>query len=68
MALKFLKIFISSAIASLFITAVFYILSVSKSVVSEAYTSTDTVLGSVFIFLLGLIIGLSVWPKILERR
>ena len=67
MAVKFIHTFVFSSISALVVGALFYVLSTGRSAVSEAYTTTDTNLGSIFIFLLALIIGLSVWPRILEK-
>jgi hypothetical protein len=33
-----------------------------------AYTVNDTYLGTVFVLLLALIIGLAVWPRVLEKK
>ncbi|MBE0523175.1 MAG: hypothetical protein IBX40_02395 [Methanosarcinales archaeon] len=67
MAVKFMHTFVTSSLSALVVGVLFYVLSTGRSAVSEAYTTTDTNLGSVFIFLLALIIGLSVWPRILEK-
>jgi hypothetical protein len=67
LAVKFTHTFVISSLSALVIGALFYVLSTGRSVVSEAYTTTDTNLGSVFIFILALIIGLSLWPRILEK-
>ena len=67
MALKFMHTFVFSSISALVVGALFYVLSTGRSAVSEAYTTTDTNIGTVFVFLLALIIGLSVWPRILEK-
>ena len=67
MAVKFMPTFVTSSLSALVVGVLFYVLSTGRSAVSEAYTTTDTNLGSVFIFLLALIIGLSVWPRILEK-
>ena len=48
--------------------ALFYMLSEGKSAGSAVYTVNDTYLGSVFVFGLELIIGLAVWPGVLEKR
>jgi uncharacterized MnhB-related membrane protein len=68
MAIKFSHTLIFSTATGLAVGALFYILSAGKSAISEAYTVTDTNLGSAFVFLLTLIIGLSLWPRMLERR
>lgn len=68
MAIKFSHTLIFSTATGLVVGALFYILSAGQSAISEAYTVTDTNLGSVFVFLLTLIIGLSLWPRMLERR
>jgi len=67
LALKFMHTFVFSSISALVVGALFYVLSTGRSAVSEAYTTTDTNIGTVFVFLLALIIGLSVWPRILEK-
>jgi len=44
------------------------VLSAGKSAALAAYTVNDTYLGTVFVLLLALIIGLAVWPRVLEKR
>ncbi|TFH46346.1 MAG: hypothetical protein E4G94_02600 [ANME-2 cluster archaeon] len=68
MAVKFLHTFLFSTVSSLVIGAIFYVLSINRSAISQAYTVTDTNLGTVFVFLLAMLIGLSLWPRILEKR
>ena len=48
--------------------ALFYLLSAGKSAASAAYTGNDTYLGTVFVFVLALIIGLALWLGVLEKR
>ena len=67
MTVKFKHTFMYSTITAAVVGALFYSLSLGRSAVSEAYTVTDTNLGTVFVFLLALIIGLSLWPKVLDR-
>jgi hypothetical protein len=57
-----------STITAIVAAALFYALSSGKMAVSEAYTLNDTYLGSVFVLLLVLIIGLAVWPRVLEKK
>jgi len=68
MVVKFAHTFMFSMITAAVAGAVFYVLSSGRMVVLEAYTVTDTYLGSVFVLLLALIIGLAVWPKVLEKK
>jgi len=68
MAVKFAYTFMYSTITAAVAGAVFYVLSSGRMVVSEAYTVNDTYLGSVFVLLLALIIGLAVWPRVLEKK
>lgn len=68
MAVKFLHTFLFSTVSSLVIGAIFYVLSINRSAVPQVYTMTDTNLGTVFVFLLAMLIGLSLWPRILEKR
>jgi len=44
------------------------VLSAEMSTASAAYTVNDTYLGTVFVFVLALIIGLAVWPRVLEKK
>lgn len=67
MAVQFAKTFGFSAVTALAVGALFYVLSAGKSAVSVAYTVNDTYLGTVFVFVLALIIGLAVWPRVLEK-
>jgi len=68
MAVKFAYTFMYSTITAAVAGAVFYVLSSGRMRVSEAYTMNDTYLGSVFVLLLALIIGLAVWPGVLEKK
>ena len=45
MAVKFLHTFLFSTVSSLVIGAIFYVLSINRSAISQAYTVTDTNLG-----------------------
>ena len=67
MTVKFKHTFMYSTVTAAVVGALFYMLSLGRSAVSEAYTVTDTNLGTVFVFLLALIIGLSLWSKLLDR-
>ncbi len=68
MAVKFAHTFMYSTITAAVAGTVFYVLSSGRMAVSEAYTVNDTYLGSVFVLLLALIIGLAVWPRVLEKK
>ena len=68
MAVKFFHIFIVSATSALVLSILFYIMSAAREAVFKSYTATDTYLGSVFVFLMVFIIGLSLWPGILEKK
>ncbi|KAF5410693.1 MAG: hypothetical protein C5S43_04370 [Candidatus Methanocomedens sp.] len=68
MVVKFSHTFIYSTITAVVAGAVFYVLSSGRMAVSEAYTVNDTYLGSVFVLLLTLIIGLAVWPGVLGKK
>jgi lipopolysaccharide export LptBFGC system permease protein LptF len=68
MAVQFAKTFGFSGVTALAVGALFYVLSVGKSAASTAYTVNDTYLGTVFVFVLALIIGLAVWPRVLEKK
>ena len=67
MTVKFKHTFMYSTVTAVVVGVLFYALSLGRSAVSEAYTVTDTNLGTVFVFLLALIIGLALWPKVLDR-
>lgn len=67
MAVKFKHTFMYSTVTAAVVGVLFYVLSLERGAVSEAYTITDTNLGTVFVFLLALIIGLALWPKALDR-
>ena len=67
MTVKFKHTFMYSTVTAAVVGALFYALSLGRSAVAEAYTVTDTNLGTVFVFLLALIIGLALWPKVLDR-
>ena len=68
MAVRFAKTLGFSGVTALGVGALFYVLSAGKSAASAAYTVNDTYLGTVFVFLLALIIGLAVWPGVLEKN
>ena len=68
MAVQFAKTFGFSGVTALAVGALFYVLSAGKSAASAAYTVNDTYLGTVFVFVLALIIGLAVWPRVLEKK
>ena len=68
MAVKFAHTFMYSTVTAVAVAALFYALSSGRMAVLEAFTVNDTYLGSVFVLLLALIIGLAVWPRVLERK
>ncbi len=68
MAVQFTRTLGFSVVTALAVGALFYVLSVGKSAASAAYTMNDTYLGTVFVFVLALIIGLAVWPRVLEKK
>ncbi len=68
MAVEFARTLGFIRVTSLAVGALFYVLSAGKSAVSAAYTVNDTYLGTVFVFMLALIIGLAVWPGVLEKK
>jgi hypothetical protein len=68
MAVQFAKTLVFSGVTALAVGSLFYVLSAGKSAISAAYTVNDTYLGTVFVILLALIIGLAVWPGVLENR
>ena len=68
MVVQFARTFGLSVVSALVVGALFYMLSAGKSAASAAYTLNDTYLGTVFVLLLALIIGLAVWPRVLEKR
>ena len=67
MAVKFKHTFMYSTVTAAIMGVLFYVLSSRRSAVSEAYAVTDTNLGTVFVFLLALIIGLALWPRFIDR-
>jgi len=67
MAVQFAKTLGFSSATALAMGALFYVLSAGKSTALAAYTVNDTYLGTVFVFVLALIIGLAVWPRVLEK-
>lgn len=68
MAVSFARTLGFSAVSAAAAGALFYVLSAGKGAVSAAYTVNDTYLGTVFVFVLALIIGLAVWPRVLEKK
>jgi lipopolysaccharide export LptBFGC system permease protein LptF len=68
MAVQFAKTLGFSSVTALVVGALFYVLSAGKSAALAAYTVNDTYLGTVFVLLLALIIGLAVWPRVLEEN
>ena len=67
MTVKFVHTFIMSTVQALVFGILFYLLSVRKSATSPVYTVNDTYMGMVFVILLSLIIGLALWPGLLEK-
>ena len=67
MTVKFKHTFMYSTVTAAVVGVLFYVLSTGRSVMFEAYTVTDTNLGTVFVFLLALIIGLALWPRFIDR-
>ena len=68
MVVQFAKTLGFSSVTALAVGALFYVLSTGKSAALPAYTVNDTYLGTVFVLLLALIIGLAVWPRVLEKK
>lgn len=68
MAVSFTRTLGFSSVTALAVGVLFYVLSAGKSAASAAYTVNDTYLGIVFVFVLALIIGLAVWPGLLEKK
>ena len=68
MAVQFAKTLGFSGVTALAVGALFYVLSAGKSAASAVYTVNDTYLGAVFVLMLALIIGLAVWPRVLEKK
>ena len=68
MSVQFARTLGFSSVTALVVGALFYVLSAGKSAALAAYTVNDTYLGTVFVFVLALIIGLAVWPGMLEKR
>jgi lipopolysaccharide export LptBFGC system permease protein LptF len=68
MAVSFTRTLGFSSVTALAVGALFYVLSEGKSAASAEYTVNDTYLGSVFVFVLALVIGLAVWPGLLEKK
>lgn len=68
MTVKFAQTFMYSTVTAMAVAALFYALSSGRMAAVELYTVNDTYLGSVFVLLLALIIGLAVWPRVLEKR
>jgi len=67
MAVQFAKTLGFSGMTALAVGVLFYVLSAGKSAASAAYTLNDTYLGMGFVFVLALVIGLAVWPGVLEK-
>lgn len=68
MEVQFTKTLGFSSVTALAVGVLFYVLSMGKSAASAAYTVDDTYLGTVFVLLMALIIGLAVWPRVLEKK
>jgi lipopolysaccharide export LptBFGC system permease protein LptF len=68
MEVQFTKTLGFSSVTALAVGVLFYVLSAGKSAASAAYTVDDTYLGTVFVLLMALIIGLAVWPRVLEKK
>jgi len=68
MAVRFARTLGFSGMTALAVGVLFYVLSVGKSAASAAYTMNDMYMGTVFVFVLALIIGLAVWPGVLEKK
>jgi len=68
MAVQFAKTLGFSVVTALAVGALFYVLSAGKGAASAAYTVNDTYLGTAFVFVLALVIGMAVWPGVLEEN
>jgi uncharacterized membrane protein len=59
---------IASATASLLIVVLFYIFAIQKVSSSAQYSYTDVYAGMVYVFILSMIVSVSIWPAVFEKR
>ncbi len=59
---------IASLATSIIVVILFYILAVQKMHESEMYTSVDVYGGMVFVFILSMIVSVSIWPGVIDKR
>jgi uncharacterized membrane protein len=59
---------IASATTSLLIVVLFYIFAIQKVSSSAQYSYTDVYAGMVYVFILSMIVSVSIWPAVFEKR
>ena len=59
---------LASAITSIIIVFLFYVLAMQKVRENMMYTTVDVYGGMVFVFILAMIVSASIWPGVIERR
>ncbi|MDW7733614.1 MAG: hypothetical protein SCH66_14445 [Methanolobus sp.] len=61
---------IASIVSSLAVSGVFILLALLKNSGSSTllYTQVDIMAGTVFVFILGIIVSASIWPGVVEKR
>ncbi len=59
---------IASLVTSLLVVVLFYILAMQKVQENMMYTTVDVYGGTVFVFILSMIVTASIWPGVIEKR
>lgn len=58
----------ASTITSMVIVILFYIFAIRKIGVSAQYNYTDVYGGIIYVFILSMIVSVSIWPGVIEKR
>ncbi len=59
---------IASTVTSILIVVLFYIFAIRKVGPSTQYSYTDVYAGMVYVFILSMIVSVSIWPGLIEKR
>ncbi len=60
----------ASTVTSILIVVLFYIFAIQKVDPSAQYiySNTDVYAGMVYVFILSMIVSVSIWPEVIEKR
>lgn len=58
----------ASTVTSILIVVLFYIFAIQKVGTPMQYSYTDVYAGMVYVFILSMIVSVSIWPGVIEKR